>query len=63
MNLCAQCGLKILNGELCWHHHAVYPDDWAASNRRMCDFFHRGVVSSRVPDKHPFMFEFLGRNT
>jgi hypothetical protein len=30
---------------MCAHHVASYGDDWAMSNRIMCDFLHRGVVS------------------
>jgi hypothetical protein len=42
-----------LSGEsaLCPHHHCVYGDDWATANRIMCDFFHRGVVPSRLTQK------------
>ena len=49
MSLCAACGLPLF-GEvaLCPHHHCAYGDDWAASNRIMCNFIHRGVVPPRV---------------
>jgi hypothetical protein len=33
---------------LCPHHHCVYGDDWAAANRIMCDFFHRGKLPARL---------------
>ncbi len=52
MSLCASCGLQLNNNtELCPHHHVMYGDDWAASNRLMCDFFHRGKVPSRLSKK------------
>lgn len=49
MGLCASCGLS-LSGDatLCPHHHAVYGDEWAAANRIMCDFLHRGVLPLRL---------------
>lgn len=52
MSLCASCGLQ-LSGDaaLCPHHHVNYSgEDWAAGNRIMCDFFHRGIVPPRVPE-------------
>ena len=62
--LCVQCGLRLTEGqELCWHHHIVHPDGWSESNRRMCDFFHRGVIDTSVPNEpSPFMFRFLEGN-
>jgi hypothetical protein len=49
MSLCAACGLQLTgDGALCPHHHCVYGDDWAAANRIMCDFFHRGKVPPRL---------------
>jgi hypothetical protein len=49
MSLCASCGLQ-LSGDtgLCPHHHCVQGDDWAVTNRLMCDFFHRGIVPPRL---------------
>jgi hypothetical protein len=45
MSLCASCGLEIIDGsELC-RHHVPLADEWAQSNRIMCDFFHR----KRIP--------------
>jgi hypothetical protein len=50
MSLCASCGLQLTGGaSLCPHHHCVYGDDWAAANRIMCDFFHRGKIPPRLP--------------
>jgi hypothetical protein len=43
------CGLE-LSGDvaLCPHHHGVYEDDWAVTNRIMCDFLHRGKIPGRL---------------
>jgi hypothetical protein len=51
MSLCASCGLEIIDGsELC-RHHVPLADEWAQSNRIMCDFFHRKRIPARaVPD-------------
>jgi hypothetical protein len=47
MSLCALCGLTVPDGTgVCAHHHTA-DDDWASTNRIMCDFFHR----QRVPDR------------
>lgn len=52
LSLCASCGLQIRSDTaLCPHHHCVFGDDWATANRMMCDFFHRGIVPSRLPKK------------
>ena len=49
MSLCVSCGVMNPDGvEVCPHHHNVYGDDWAASNRVWCDFFHRGIVPKRL---------------
>lgn len=51
MSLCASCGLPLSSDAgICPHHHAVYGDEWAASNRVHCDFFHRGIVPERLPE-------------
>ena len=40
---CALCGSGLYNrSELCAWHHSI-DALWAAENRRMCDFIHRGV--------------------
>jgi hypothetical protein len=51
MAFCASCGLA-LRGDLwlCPHHHLVYGDEWAESNRIWCDFFHRGLVPGRLTE-------------
>ena len=44
MGLCALCGHQTLDGgTLCGFHVAREPDKWAAWNRVMCDFLHRGI--------------------
>jgi hypothetical protein len=46
--LCPYCGCPTLDDGMC-AYHAVGPggpdvDNWANSNRIMCDFIHRGIV-------------------
>ena len=48
MSLCASCGLALVTGELCPHHHEVSGDDWAASNRIVCDLVHRHKDPARL---------------
>lgn len=52
MALCASCGLQ-LSGDvaLCPHHHCVYSDDWAVSNRLICNWLHRGEALPRLPER------------
>jgi hypothetical protein len=38
----------MLDGDLCPHHPLMFEDEWAAVNRIMCDFFHRGQVPARL---------------
>ena len=46
---CAACGAETIGRALCPHHSAGYADDWAAGNRVMCDFIHRGIIVA-MPD-------------
>jgi len=47
MSLCVHCGHPTFAGsDLCSHHDSGHADDWATGNRIMCDFLHRGIVSS-----------------
>ena len=47
MRLCACCDtVMTAPGNLCAFHLTLASDDWAMTNRSMCDFIHRG----RVPD-------------
>lgn len=49
MSLCASCGLELSgDAELCPHHHRSDGEDWAGSNRILCDFLHRGKVPARL---------------
>ena len=51
MSLCAHCGQTVLGGSgVCAFHLTGQGDDWAAGNRIMCDFFHRGIVLPRPPE-------------
>jgi len=46
VSLCAHCAQPVLGSEsLCAYHTFGQTDDWAAGNRIMCDFVHRGIVS------------------
>jgi hypothetical protein len=48
MTLCASCGLELTDSsELC-RHHVPHGDNWAESNRIMCDFFHRRKLPARL---------------
>jgi hypothetical protein len=48
MNRCALCGTEVREAvHLCQHHH-VQDIGWAATNRIMCDFLHRGMPPLRV---------------
>ena len=48
-SLCSACGQRVVgSGALCAHHAAVSTDSWAAGNRIMCDFFHRGIAPPRL---------------
>ena len=46
MSLCVACGLALPeeHGELCLNHTYAIADDWAQTNKVMCDFFHRQVI-------------------
>jgi hypothetical protein len=49
MSRCASCGIELHSDlTLCPHHRYAYRDDWAAANRIMCDFFHRGKIPRRL---------------
>jgi len=51
MSLCVLCAQPTLGpGECCAYHLAGQTDDWATSNRVMCDFIHRGVVGATPDD-------------
>ncbi len=49
MSLCAACALQLSDDmALCPHHHGLSGDDWATTNRLMCDFVHRGRIPPRT---------------
>jgi hypothetical protein len=54
MSLCALCGHQTFGGELCHYHDTnrsvIEGERWAAGNRIMCDFIHRGIVPERSSD-------------
>lgn len=55
MSVCTVCGLRLFDDTgLCPHHHCVYGDDWAKTNRIMCDFFHRGHEPQRLGQAERF---------
>ena len=45
MSLCAYCGQATSDDRGFCAYHAFGDGDWATSNRIMCDFIHRGIVS------------------
>jgi hypothetical protein len=46
---CALCGQARTDGaSLCAGHHSDAEDGWAAVNRIMCDFVHRGIAARRL---------------
>ena len=45
---CAMCGQELVSDALCAYHQAASADGWAAVNRIMCDFVHRGIVPIRL---------------
>jgi len=46
---CALCGQQLVGGVgLCAAHHSMPEVGWAAANRIMCDFFHRGIAAPRL---------------
>ena len=58
MSLCAYCREQTL-GEICGHHSPGYEADWATGNRIMCDFVHRGIVSSTPREVAATSLDFL----
>jgi hypothetical protein len=48
MSVCALCGLEIVDLSGLCRHHVVRGDNWAESNRIMCDFFHRRKIPARL---------------
>ena len=52
MSLCAMCGIELPDHQsLCAHSHMdsqSAQEDWAASNRTVCDFIHRHILPKRL---------------
>jgi hypothetical protein len=49
MSLCAVCGQRLSEStDLCPQHTGGLAGGWAAGNRIMCDFFHRGIDPPRL---------------
>ena len=49
MSLCPVCGQQLArHAGLCARHVGLDAESWAASNRIMCDFFHRGIAPQRM---------------
>ena len=61
MSLCAYCGQATSDhGGFCAYHAFGDGDDWATSNRIMCDFIHRGIVSLTPREPTDTSIEVLG---
>ena len=59
MSRCVLCGEPTLAEEnFCLFHHDGDEDAWAAGNRIMCDFLHRGIVPPASPE-HAAAFELV----
>ena len=57
--LCSQCGLTLPNSvtQLCSHHSAEKGPDWAAHNKIVCDFIHRGQIRTDLIDGKFYLSE------
>lgn len=53
MTLCASCGAETYAEHLC-PFHVSGDSGWAQANKIMCDFFHRGMVPSRLREDERF---------
>jgi len=53
MRVCCYCGHPTVGAaQICPHHvSALAGEDWAMSNRIMCDFVHRGIVGPVEPTR------------
>jgi hypothetical protein len=62
MSQCALCRHPTPGPEgLCGYHAAAQGDDWAAGNRIVCDFLHRGIVPAAPPTRAGSILELLGQ--
>jgi hypothetical protein len=49
MSMCPVCGQQLSGSAgLCPQHTGGSVSGWAAGNRIMCDFFHRGITPPRL---------------
>lgn len=50
MSRCAVCAVPLTGRRrgLCGFHESAWGRDWAAENRILCDFVHRGVAPPRL---------------
>lgn len=49
VTLCSACGLQTnVDTSICSHHHLANGDDWAVSNRIICDLIHRRLAPIRL---------------
>ncbi len=51
MSRCAVCAVPLTGRRrgLCSFHEGGWGRDWAAENRILCDFVHRGMAPQRLP--------------
>lgn len=58
MPYCPACGVgstsDLADSELCVQHTMFKDDEWAHSNKVMCDFFHRGIVQTSTESNAQF---------
>ena len=61
VSLCACCGQPAGDrSDLCGYHTLGDGGDWAAGNRIMCDFIHRGIVPHTPRDTSETSIDVLG---
>lgn len=46
--ICPICGLTCPAIGFCEHHPGAFIDEWAASNRIVCDLIHRKITPERL---------------
>jgi len=53
MALCVLCAQPCVGpDDVCAYHMSGPGDDWATSNRIMCDFVHRGILAPAPRERH-----------
>ena len=53
MSICVMCGHADPGGGSFCSAHLSIDEGWAAGNRTMCDFLHRGLVRPAEPPAEP----------